>query len=98
MLARIEIALCRAGVVVERNAWGNDVNQREPAVRKGRFEDRYKLLFIAGKTARHERRAQAQGQHDGIDGRKLIGFAALALRSDIRRSGKLPLCKSVDTV
>ena len=98
VLARVQVALGGAFVIVERHARGDHVHQRETAVRDGGLEDRHELFLVARKAARHERRADAERQHHRIDRRHAVRLAALALRADVGRSRELALGQAIDAV
>src|SRR5688572_18685439 len=89
VIARVLVALGRAFVIVERHAGRDHIDESKAPVRESRLQDRYELLFIAGKTARHERCTEREREQHRIDGLVAIRFAALRLRAYIRRCGEL---------
>jgi hypothetical protein len=57
VLPHILVALRRPGVIVERNARRNDIDESSALMSNGRLDQRRELLFVPGKTPCHERGA-----------------------------------------
>ena len=96
--AGVLITLCRPFVIVEGDARRHDVNEREAAMSERRFQNGHKLFFIAGKTARHKCRANAESQQNRIDRRHAIGFTAFTLGTDIGGRRELTFSEPIHAV
>jgi hypothetical protein len=98
VLAHVVEALGRAGVIVERDARRNDVDERRPFMLERGLDERHQLRLVAGKAARHERGAKADRHADEIDRLVKRARALLALRTAVCSGGKLSLGQPVHAV
>ena len=69
MGAYIIEALCRAGMIVERDTRRNHVDKRGTLVLNRCLDQRHELSLVAGETARDKRGAQLQRHRDKVDRR-----------------------------
>ena len=67
MLARVQVALRRASVIVECDTRRDHVHQRKSAVREGSFQYGYELFLVSGETSRQKCSAKTKAEHDRID-------------------------------
>ena len=98
VLAHVVVALGRAGVVVERDARADDVDERRALVLDRRPDERHELVFVAREAARDKRRAELQGEHHHVDRGIGVRDAALGFRAAVGGGGELALGEAVDAV
>ena len=94
----VGVALGRSLVVVERDARRDDVDHAGALVADRGLEDREQLLLVAGERARHERRAQLDGQRADVDGRQVVDHAVLERAAEVGRRRELALGEAVAAV
>ena len=91
-------ALGRAGMVVERNARADHVDEGRALVRDRRLDDRHQLVLVAGERAGDEAGAELQRHGHQIDGIVGVDDAALGFRAAVGGGRELALGQAVDAV
>src|SRR5579864_1189251 len=85
-------------MIVESDAWTDDVDEGRAAMGDGGLEQRHELLLVAGKTAADESCAQLQRHPDHVDGGIRVHYAAFVLRSFVGGGGELTFRQPVNAV
>ena len=98
VLADVIVALGAAGVVVERHARADDIDERGPLMLDGGFDERHQLVLVTTETATDKGGTQLHRHQRQIDRRIAIHDAALGFRPLICGSRKLALGQTVDAI
>src|SRR5690606_17575724 len=98
VLAAVGVALGGVGLVVERHAGADDVDDRRAAERQAGLDDLAHLLGVAGEGARHEAGAGRERLQADVDGRERVGAGVLEALPEVGGGGELPLGEAVDAV
>ena len=98
VLAHIVEALGRPRVIVEGDAGRDHVDEGRALVLDRGPDQRHQLLLVAGKRARHERRAELQRHRHDIDRVVGVDDAALALGATVGGGRKLSFGEPVHAV
>src|SRR4029078_4639576 len=96
--ADVVVALRAAGVVVERDARTDDVDQRRAAVTDPSLDERNELLLVAREAAGDVAGAELKRNLDEVDRRVAVDRALLALAAGGGGRRELALGEPVDTV
>src|ERR671918_800356 len=91
-------ALGRSLVVVESDAWADDIQDSAAPMSESALDQGCQLLAIAGKASSHISRTQRDRELRHIDGRDIVNLSAFHDGPDIGRGGELSLSQSIDTV
>src|SRR3569832_841775 len=98
VFAYVVVALRAAGVVGERDAGADHVDESRAAVRDRALDERHQLRLVARKAAAHIRGPQFEREADEVDGAVAVHDAFLALAALVRRRGELALGEAVHAV
>lgn len=92
------VALRGTFVVVEGDAWADDVEHGCSFVRGRRLEQGYELFRVSGERACNESAAELDGQTAEIDRREFVQNTGFQFGTEIGGSGELTFGQTVDAV